>query len=235
VQAADFYLLYMARGENLPPLTNQDAGRARVSVLWFNTFATSAERAKLLPAVAGQEPTSSGERKRVVMHLQKLVKKRLIAAFVGVNQKIPPALIKPGLLVGGVDSRVTELSKLKPVGVSLKANLDDFSEFRRREEAVEHEPGSSGGGDESGAGLTGGGAGTGPEVGPGVAAEAGVGTWTGDGPVAAAETEGAGSHDKRQRSEVRGESEDSAAANPRANWGAWLMRRGGGSGKSQAL
>ena len=140
----------------------------------------------------------------------------------------PPALIKPGLLVGGVESRVTELSKLKPVGVRLKANLDDFAEFRRREEAVEHEPGSSGGGAGSGAGTR-------PEVGPVVAAGTGVGTGTGDGPVAAAETEGAGSRDKRQRSEVRGESEDSAAASPRANWGAWLMRRGGGSGKSQAL
>ena len=136
--AGDFYKNLMARGGQVPAgLSDQDKGRVRQLMFWFNAMANQDEKALLLPAKAGCVMPDEGERREVAANLHMLVVERMKEAFLEHGHETPPpALAKGTLPATAISDRIAQLKKVEggKTSVTVITNWEAFTLWR-----MEHE------------------------------------------------------------------------------------------------
>ena len=135
--AGEFYKNVMGRGGGVPVgLSDQDKGRVRLLLAWFNAMANEEEKKLLLPAKAGCVRPDEGERREAAARLHALVVARMAAAFCQRGQEVPPALSKGTLPATAIQDRVGQLKKpdADKTPVTVITNWEAFQTWRQANE-----------------------------------------------------------------------------------------------------
>ena len=130
----------MARGGQVPAgLSDQDKGRVRQLLAWFNAMANQDEKALLMPAKAGCVLPDEGERREAASKLHRLVVERLKAAFGERGQEPPKALAKGTLPATAISDRIAQLKKAEvgKTSVTVITNWEAFQSWRLAHEQEE--------------------------------------------------------------------------------------------------
>ena len=135
--AGEFYRNVMGRGGAVPSgLSDQDKGRVRLLLAWFNAMANEDEKKLLLPAKAGCVRPDEGDRREAAARLHALVVARMAEAFRQRGKEVPPALSKGTLPATAIQDRVGQLKKPEAdkTPVTVITNWEAFQMWRQANE-----------------------------------------------------------------------------------------------------